>query len=70
MHGWLLLTRAALARGDLERGEVFAANAEEIARRLVRKYLGEEGDQYIDALLQDGKPGKNRVIVKIKRTIQ
>jgi PPOX class probable F420-dependent enzyme len=39
---------------------------EEIARRLVRKYMGEEGDQYIDGLLQDGKPEKNRVIAKIK----
>jgi nitroimidazol reductase NimA-like FMN-containing flavoprotein (pyridoxamine 5'-phosphate oxidase superfamily) len=39
---------------------------EEITRRLVRKYLGEQGDQYVEAVLEDGKPGKNRVIVKLK----
>jgi hypothetical protein len=32
----------------------------------MRKYLGHEGEQYVDAVLQDGKPGKNRVIAKVK----
>jgi len=39
---------------------------EEITRQAMRKYLGSEGEQYVDAILQDGKPGKNRVIAKVK----
>ena len=39
---------------------------EEISRPLARKYLGDESDETLDAVLQDGKPGKNRVILKIK----
>jgi hypothetical protein len=39
---------------------------EAIARQAMRKYLGSEGEQYVEAILQDGKPGKNRVIAKVK----
>ena len=39
---------------------------EEITQKAMRKYLGTEGEHYVDAVLQDGKPGKNRVIVKVK----
>jgi hypothetical protein len=33
---------------------------------VLRKYVGDEGEQYLEVLLEDGKPGKNRVIAKIK----
>ena len=39
---------------------------EKIGGELLRKYFGEEDDQILDALIQDGKPGKNRVVLKIK----
>jgi hypothetical protein len=39
---------------------------EEITQKAMRKYLGSEGERYVDAVLQDGKPGKNRVIAKVK----
>ena len=39
---------------------------EEITQKAMRKYLGNEGEQYVDAVLQDGKSGKNRVIAKVK----
>ena len=39
---------------------------EKVGREVLRKYFGEEGNQLLDAVLQDGKPGKNRVILKIK----
>jgi hypothetical protein len=39
---------------------------EEVMLKVIRKYVGDEGEQYLEVLLEDGKPGKNRVIVKIK----
>ena len=39
---------------------------EEITQQAMRKYLGNEGEQYVEAVLQDGKLGKNRVIAKVK----
>jgi PPOX class probable F420-dependent enzyme len=39
---------------------------EEVTHQVLRKYLGDEGDQYVDLALGDGKPGKNRVIVKVR----
>jgi hypothetical protein len=39
---------------------------EEVSRRIMRRYFGDGGDANIDVLLQDGKPGKNRVVVKVK----
>jgi len=39
---------------------------EEVTQKAMRKYPGSEGEQYVDAVLQDGKPGKNRVIAKVK----
>jgi PPOX class probable F420-dependent enzyme len=39
---------------------------EEMSRKVLRKYFGDEGDQYVDVILEDGKPGKNRVVVKVR----
>jgi hypothetical protein len=35
-------------------------------QKALRKYVGAEGEQYVDAALEEGKPGKNRVIAKVK----
>ena len=39
---------------------------EKVGREILMKYFGEEDNQILDALLQDGKPGKNRIVLKIK----
>jgi hypothetical protein len=58
------------AQGVVIRGTVELltdeALQEEVARKVLRRYLGAEGDQYVDEMLQDGKPGKNRVIAQVK----
>ena len=36
-----------------------------VGRELLKKYIGKDDDQVFDELLQDGKPGKNRVVLKI-----
>ena len=58
------------AQGVVMRGTVELSTdeklQEEITQKALRKYLGHEGEQYVDAALQDGKPGKNRVIAKVK----
>jgi nitroimidazol reductase NimA-like FMN-containing flavoprotein (pyridoxamine 5'-phosphate oxidase superfamily) len=58
------------AQGVVIRGTVELSTdeklQEEITQKAMRKYLGHEGEQYVDAVLQDGKPGKNRVIAKVK----
>ena len=58
------------AQGVVMRGTVELSTdealQEEVMRKVLRKYVGDEGEQYLDVLLEDGKPGKNRVIAKIK----
>lgn len=57
------------AQGGVIRGTVALSTdetlQEEITQKAMTKYLGAEGKQYVDAVLQDGKPGKNRVIAKV-----
>ena len=58
------------AQGVVIRGTVELSTdetlQEEVTRKVLRKYFGNEGDQYVDLMLQDGKPGKNRVIAKVR----
>ena len=64
------LAARQIAQGVVVRGTVELSTdeklQEEITEKAMRKYLGSEGEQYVDAVLQDGKPGKNRVIAKVK----
>jgi hypothetical protein len=57
------------AQGVLIRGVVELSTdealQEEVSRQVLTRYLGPEGEQYLDDMLQDGKPGKNRVVAKI-----
>jgi hypothetical protein len=57
------------AQGVLIRGTVELSTDEtlqgEVSRKVLRRYLGDEGERYLDDMLQDGKPGKNRVVEKI-----
>jgi hypothetical protein len=38
---------------------------EEVSRKVLTRYLGPKGERYLDDMLQDCKPGKNRVVAKI-----
>jgi PPOX class probable F420-dependent enzyme len=64
-HGGVFDAQGVLIRGtaELSTGETLQ---EELARQVIRKYLGDEGEPYVDPVLQDGKPGKNRVVAKVK----
>jgi hypothetical protein len=57
------------AQGVLIRGTVELSIDEtlqkEVSRKVLRRYLGDEGERYLDDMLQDGKPGKNRVVAKV-----
>jgi PPOX class probable F420-dependent enzyme len=57
------------AQGVLIRGLVELSTdetlQEEVSRKVLTRYLGPEGERYLDDMLQDGKPGKNRVVAKI-----
>jgi PPOX class probable F420-dependent enzyme len=64
-HGGVFDAQGVVIRGTVELSTDEALQ-EEVMRKVLRKYVGDEGEQYLDVLLQDGKPGKNRVIVKIK----
>ena len=63
-HGGLFDAQAVVIRGTVELSTDEHLQ-ERITRKAMRKYLGNEGEQYVDAVLQDGKPGKNRVIAKV-----
>ena len=39
---------------------------EEVSGKILMRYFGEVSDENITAVLEDGKPGKNRVIAKVK----
>jgi PPOX class probable F420-dependent enzyme len=58
------------AQGVVIRGTVELSTEEtlqeELTLKILRKYFGEDGDQFVDVALEDGKPGKNRVIAKVK----
>jgi hypothetical protein len=41
------------------------ARQEEVSRKVLTRYLGDEGEPYLDDMRQDGKPGKNRVVAKV-----
>ena len=64
-HGGLFDAQGVVIRGT---GEVSTDEKlqEGIGQKVLRKYLGVEGEQYVEAALGDGKPGKNRVIVKVR----
>jgi nitroimidazol reductase NimA-like FMN-containing flavoprotein (pyridoxamine 5'-phosphate oxidase superfamily) len=57
------------AQGVLIRGTVELSTdetrQEEVSRQVLRRYLGDEGERYLDDMLQDGKPGTNRVVAKV-----
>ncbi len=58
------------AQGVVIRGTVELSTdetlQEEMSRKVLRKYFGDESDQYVAVMLQDGKPGKNRVVAKVR----
>ena len=39
---------------------------EEMSRMILVRYFGEVSDENVEVILEDGKPGKNRVVVKVK----
>lgn len=40
----------------------------EIGRKILTRLFGSEGEQYLQGALEDGKPGKNRVVVRVTPT--
>src|SRR5262252_1555284 len=64
-HGGLVDAQGVVMRGTVELSTDETLQ-EAITQQAMRKYLGSAGEQYVDAVLQDGKPGKNRVIAKVK----
>ena len=64
-HGGVFDAQGVVMRGTVELSTDEALQ-EEVMRKVLRKYVGDEGEQYLEVLLEDGEPGKNRVIAKIK----
>jgi hypothetical protein len=64
-QGGLFDAQGVVIRGTVELSTDESLQ-EEITQKAMRKYLGNEGERYVEAVLQDGKPGKNRVIAKVK----
>jgi len=64
-HGGWADAQGVVVRGtvELSRDEKLQA---EMMQKALRKYFGSEGEHHVEAALEDGKPGKNRVIVKVK----
>jgi nitroimidazol reductase NimA-like FMN-containing flavoprotein (pyridoxamine 5'-phosphate oxidase superfamily) len=64
-HGGWADAQGVVMRGtvELSRDEKLQA---EMMQQALRKYFGSEGEHHVEAALEDGKPGKNRVIVKVK----
>jgi nitroimidazol reductase NimA-like FMN-containing flavoprotein (pyridoxamine 5'-phosphate oxidase superfamily) len=63
-HGDVFDAQGVLIRGTVELSTDETLQ-EEVSRKVLRRYLGDEGERYLDDILQDGKPGKNRVIAKV-----
>jgi PPOX class probable F420-dependent enzyme len=64
-HGGVFDAQGVVMRGTVELSTDEALQ-EEVMRKVLKKYVGDEGERYLEVLLEDGKPGKNRVIAKIK----
>ena len=56
-HGGVFDAQGVVIRGTVELSTDETLQ-EEVARKVLRRYLGDEGEQYVDEMLQDGKPGK------------
>jgi PPOX class probable F420-dependent enzyme len=63
-HGGMFDAQGVLIRGTVELSTDETLQ-EEVSRKILRRYFGDEGERYLDDVLQDGKPGKNRVIAKV-----
>lgn len=63
-QGGVFDAQGVLIRGIVELSTDEALQ-EDVTRKVLRKYFGSDDDQFVDAILEDGKPGKNRVIAKV-----
>jgi len=63
-HGGVFDAQSVLIRGTVE-SSTDETLQEEVSRQVLTRYLGDEGEQYLDDMLQDGKPGENRVVAKV-----
>ncbi len=63
-HGGMFDAQGVLIRGTVELSTDETLQ-EAVLRQVLTRYLGDEGEPYLDDMLQDGKPGNNRVIAKV-----
>jgi nitroimidazol reductase NimA-like FMN-containing flavoprotein (pyridoxamine 5'-phosphate oxidase superfamily) len=63
-HGDVFDAQCVLIRGTVELSTDETLQ-EDVSLKVLRRYLGGEGERYLEDILQDGKPGKNRVIAKV-----
>ena len=63
-EGGLFDAQGVTIRGTVELSTDEALQ-EEMSLRILRKGFGTEGDQFVGGLLEDGRPGKNRVVAKV-----
>jgi nitroimidazol reductase NimA-like FMN-containing flavoprotein (pyridoxamine 5'-phosphate oxidase superfamily) len=63
-EGGLLNAQGVTIRGTAQLSTDEALQ-EKMGAALLKKYFGQEDEQILDALIQDGKPGMNRVVLKV-----
>ena len=63
-HGGLYDAQGVLVRGTVELSTDETLQ-EEVSRQVLTRYLGDEGEPYLDDMRPDGKPGNNRVVAKV-----
>ena len=56
--------QGVLIRGTVERSTDETLQ-EAVSRQVLTRYVGDEGEQYLDDMRQDGKPGKDRVVAMV-----
>lgn len=64
-QGGVLDAQGVLVRGTAELSTDEALQ-EKVTREVLTKYLGDDDDELVGAVLEDGRPGRNRVIARVR----
>jgi hypothetical protein len=63
-HGGVFDAQGVLIRGTVELSTDETLQ-EEVSRQVLTRYVGDEGEPYLEDMRPDGKPGNNCVVAKV-----
>jgi hypothetical protein len=63
-HGGMFDAQGVLIRGTVELSTDETLQ-EAVSRQVLTRYVGDEGEPYLDDMRPDGKPGKHHIVAKV-----